>query len=272
MKRAHCVIVRTWSCLTGHAGAWVIGLAVVWMASVPRPAWGQCNWSGGSTSCWTLGNVGIGTTTPGFALDVATNLSQSPSGGTNLRGSDGHFVRLFPSLAYLNYNSLVQPGDSAIIYSGGTYTNGSSGGSFVIAPWANATSGIRLDSNGNVGIGTAYPGTYKLAVEGNIGARDIIVTNSPWSDYVFEPGYHLRSLSEVNSYIQANHHLPEIPSEAEVKQKGVSVSEMQSKLLAKVEELTLHMIRQENENRELRERIARLEKGEANGATPTAAK
>ena len=47
---------------------------------------------------------------------------------------------------------------------------------------------------------------------------------------------------------------------------------MQSKLLAKVEELTLHMIQQEKENRELRERLAQLEKGANAGATPTAAK
>jgi hypothetical protein len=66
-------------------------------------------------------------------------------------------------------------------------------------------------------------------------------------------------LSEVNAYIQAHRHLPDIPSEAEVKEKGVSVGDMQSKLLAKIEELTLHMIQQDKENRELRERIARLE-------------
>jgi len=63
----------------------------------------------------------------------------------------------------------------------------------------------------------------------------------------------------VNAYIQAHRHLPDIPSEAEVKEKGVSVGDMQSKLLAKIEELTLHMIQQDKENRELRERIARLE-------------
>ena len=34
---------------------------------------------------------------------------------------------------------------------------------------------------------------------------------------------------------------------------------MQSKLLAKLEELTLHMIQQEKENKELRQRIAQLE-------------
>jgi len=56
-----------------------------------------------------------------------------------------------------------------------------------------------------------------------------------------------------------------------VKEKGVSVGEMQSKLLAKVEELTLHMIQQEKENQELRDRLARLEKGAAS-VTATAAK
>jgi hypothetical protein len=103
-------------------------------------------------------------------------------------------------------------------------------------------------------------------VNGTIGAKDVIVTNTGWSDYVFRSGYRLRPLSEVNAYIQANHHLPDIPSEAEVKEKGVSVGEMQTKLLAKIEEITLHMIqaddrnnRLEQQNRELQERIARLE-------------
>jgi len=54
------------------------------------------------------------------------------------------------------------------------------------------------------------------------------VTNTGWSDYVFQAGYHLRPLSEVSAYIQVNHHLPDIPSEAEVKEKGVNVGDMQS--------------------------------------------
>ena len=66
-------------------------------------------------------------------------------------------------------------------------------------------------------------------------------------------------MSEVADYISANGHLPEIPSAKEVKEKGVSLGDMQSKLLAKIEELTLHMIEAEKENAELRARIARLE-------------
>jgi hypothetical protein len=54
--------------------------------------------------------------------------------------------------------------------------------------------------------------------------------------------------------------------------RGVSVGDMQNKLLAKVAEITPHMIRAdeqinrlEQQNEELRDRIARLEKGAAAG-------
>jgi hypothetical protein len=80
-----------------------------------------------------------------------------------------------------------------------------------------------------------------------------------WADYVFDRGYRLASLRDVADYIDANHHLPDIPSAAEVEQKGVSLGEMHSKLLAKIEELTLHAIEAEAKNRELLERIGRLE-------------
>ena len=92
------------------------------------------------------------------------------------------------------------------------------------------------------------------------------MTNTGWSDYVFKSDYRLRPLKEIALYIKANHHLPDIPSEAEVKENGVSLGEMQSKLLAKIEELTLHVIREherndrlERENEKMQERLALLE-------------
>lgn len=112
-------------------------------------------------------------------------------------------------------------------------------------------------SNGNVGIGTINPQS-KLAVDGTITTREVVVTNTGWADYVFRPGYRLPPLSEVNAYIQAHHHLPDIPSEAEVKKRGVSVGDMQAKLLAKVEELTLYMIGLEERNIRLQERYEKL--------------
>jgi hypothetical protein len=117
---------------------------------------------------------------------------------------------------------------------------------------------------GNVGIGTTTP-VHPLQVIGTIGAQEVIVS-ATGADYVFDPGYRLAPLIEVAAYVKANHHLPDIPSAKEVEEKGVSLGEMQSKLLAKIEELTLHMVEAEekndqieNQNRELQARIARLE-------------
>ncbi|MGD0792042.1 MAG: hypothetical protein ABR920_09750 [Terriglobales bacterium] len=83
--------------------------------------------------------------------------------------------------------------------------------------------------------------------------------NTGWSDYVFGPDYKVRPLAEVAAFIKANHHLPDIPSEAEVKEKGVSLGDMQSKLLAKIEELTLQMIQLNETNTALEKRVAQLE-------------
>jgi hypothetical protein len=96
---------------------------------------------------------------------------------------------------------------------------------------------LSVTAAGNVGIGTASP-QHLLHVAGTIGAEEVIVS-STGADYVFEPEYRLAPLGEVADYIKANHHLPEIPSAAEVVEKGVSLGDMQSKLLAKIEELTL---------------------------------
>lgn len=126
---------------------------------------------------------------------------------------------------------------------------------------------MRITSSGAVGIGTSVPcstnppATCRLSVKGGIQANEVVV-NTGWSDYVFDPGYELAPLIEVAGYIQAHHHLPEIPSATEVEEKGVNVGDMQSKLLAKVEELTLYMIRTneeieqlKRENQELRQTI-----------------
>ena len=120
-------------------------------------------------------------------------------------------------------------------------------------------------TTGSVGISTTPNSQYKLSVNGTIRAKEVIV-DSGWSDYVFRPTYRLRPLSEVAAYIKANHHLNEIPAAAEVAKKGVSLGDTQAKLLAKIEELTLHMIqaeerntRLERQNRELQDRVGRLE-------------
>jgi hypothetical protein len=97
---------------------------------------------------------------------------------------------------------------------------------------------------GKLGIGTTSPGSYKLAVEGKIGAREVNVTTASWADYVFDDAYKLPSLQELEAYIKLNNHLPDVPTEAEVKANGVNLGEMNVLLLKQVEELTLYVIEQ----------------------------
>jgi hypothetical protein len=104
---------------------------------------------------------------------------------------------------------------------------------------------LRINQEGNVGIGTSSPGTYKLAVEGKIGAREVEIKTGAWADFVFADDYKLPSLTEVEQHIKEKHHLPAIPSEEEVKEKGIALGEMNAKLLQKIEELTLYVIDQQ---------------------------
>jgi hypothetical protein len=104
---------------------------------------------------------------------------------------------------------------------------------------------------GNVGIGTLNP-TSKLSVNGNIRAKEVVVETG-WADYVFAKDYKLPSLMEVEKYIKANNHLPEIPSAEEIQINGLKVGEVQTKMMQKIEELTLYIIEQNK-------RIDKLEK------------
>jgi hypothetical protein len=111
----------------------------------------------------------------------------------------------------------------------------------------------------NVGIGTQNPdNNYRLAVNGKIRAKEVVVETG-WSDFVFEEDYELSDLFAVEDFIKANKHLPGIPSAAEIAQNGVSLGEMDSKLLLKIEELTLYLIEIKKENVLLKQRLDSLE-------------
>jgi hypothetical protein len=115
---------------------------------------------------------------------------------------------------------------------------------------------IRMDCNGavTIGVGHTPDPSFKLwvegntAVRGNIRAKEVRVTTTNWPDYVFKKEYNLLSLSEVDSFIQANGHLPGIISAKDAEANGVQVGEMQAKLLEKIEELTLYIIEMKKEN------------------------
>jgi hypothetical protein len=110
---------------------------------------------------------------------------------------------------------------------------------------------------GNVGIGTTNP-TSLLTVAGNINSREVKVTVDAGADFVFEKDYNLPSLESVDKFIKENKHLPEIASAKEMQKDGINLSEMNIKLLQKIEELTLYTIEQQKNTQKLMEVIETL--------------
>ncbi|WP_420571719.1 hypothetical protein [Kordia sp.] len=115
-------------------------------------------------------------------------------------------------------------------------------------------------NGGSVSIGVNdTPVGYKLAVGGKIIAEEIKVQlQADWPDFVFTKDYNLATLEEVEAQIQTKGHLTNIPSAAEVEESGISLGEMDAKLLQKVEELTLYMIELNKEVKTLKEENKKL--------------
>jgi hypothetical protein len=77
---------------------------------------------------------------------------------------------------------------------------------------------------------------------GSVTSKKVKVTQTGWPDYVFQPAYRLRPLSEVEAYIQQHHHLPDILSAEEIEKDGLDLGENQKAVVAKIEELTLYIL------------------------------
>lgn len=185
------------------------------------------------------GNVGFGTTTPSLAkLQVKTTIGSSSDvlafytedGTNNPRVIISHVTATNDQ--YLKFDS--------------SFGSGSGYADFIFM-------------NGSVGIGLTNPGTYKLNVAGKIRATEIVV-NTTGADYVFSNNYKLPPLSQVEAFIKENKHLPEIDPADQMKKNGVDVSELQTKLLQKVEELTLYLIDLNKEVEKLKKENERLKK------------
>ncbi len=118
--------------------------------------------------------------------------------------------------------------------------------------------------DGTIGIGTKTTYGYSLAVNGTaIFTKAKVKTAGTWPDYVFEKGYALPDLQQLEQYLLANKHLPGIAPQKVVQREGIDLADQQTALLKHVEELTLYLIRQNKslteQNRQLTEQNARLE-------------
>jgi hypothetical protein len=115
-------------------------------------------------------------------------------------------------------------------------------------------------------LGTAVggPGQRRLTInnDGDVIINGDLITNAgplSFPDYVFAEDYELMPLGELSEYVEAERHLPEIPSSEEIQQQGeINVTELQLKLLQKVEELTLYTIEQQTTIEQLREQNSQL--------------
>ena len=91
-----------------------------------------------------------------------------------------------------------------------------------------------------------------LHSNGMLQAREVKVTLTGWPDYVFDEGYKLMSLGETEQYIKENGHLPGVPSAQTVEDEGLSLGEMNARLMQKLEELTLYVIELQKQIDELK--------------------
>jgi hypothetical protein len=221
-----------------------------------------------------VGNVGIGTATPAWTLDVvnATNYSalvaQSPYTSSTNRAIG--IFRMVNSATGDFYNISLRKngGVTQCIQSANVAGFGNLNISLfdyttkILSYGGNGLSDVIFSNSGYVGIGTtiAPPSGVKLAVNGKVNCKEVEVTLTGWSDFVFNKDYKLRSLNEVENFINTNKHLPDVPSEKEVTANGLNLGNMNATLLQKVEELTLYMIDLKKENDLLKTRIGKLEK------------
>ncbi len=116
-----------------------------------------------------------------------------------------------------------------------------------------------VDANGTVTVNAAGASANALDVDGTVRAKKVMV-DADWADFVFEEGYELRTLEEIEKHIEKYSRLPDVPSAEVIQNEGVSIGDSQSLLLRKIEELTLYLLQQSEFVEEQEKRIQELEK------------
>jgi hypothetical protein len=100
--------------------------------------------------------------------------------------------------------------------------------------------------------GTATPAGFKMSVDGKLICTELEVKVTPWADYVFDKNYKLKPLEEVESFIEKNHHLPNIPKAKDIENQSLALGNMAKLQMEKIEELTLYVI-------EINKRLQKIE-------------
>lgn len=128
----------------------------------------------------TSGNVGIGTNSPIYPLDVVASANTQ---AIQMRGRASDNLS-----AFIFNNNTASAGNDV------SYIQGLASASAYIAFGTRNTERLRIDSSGNVGIGTSSP-AYKLSVSGNFTCTYAQIQNGTTNEYV--------GLSLTNGYTVA---------------------------------------------------------------------
>lgn len=98
-----------------------------------------------------------------------------------------------------------------------------------------------------------------MNVAGTVRANKLVVKTTG-ADFVFEPFYKLMPLAQVEGFVKQNRHLPGIAPAAEMQKNGIEVGEQQAKLLQKLEEELLYIIKQSKEIESMKRKMAEQDK------------
>lgn len=212
-----------------------------------------------SSTEWDDGNIGNYSFASGYATKANGDYSSAIGYGTTASGlqsfaSGNSTIVSGNSASALGYNLVAQSYSSFVIGSWnlnpGTYSTTSAVATDPVFVIGNGTSpstranAVTVLKNGNMLINktTQLNSLYKLDIDGTMRVNEIVV-NLTGADFVFNSNYKLLPLKELELFIKENSHLPEIASAKEMETgDGVKIGEMQTKLLQKIEELTLYMI------------------------------
>ncbi len=201
-----------------------------------------------ASNCMVLGNgvkVGIGISAPVVKLQIV--------GGTDVAASGGGFIQLGAS----NTTNIAIDDNEIMARSNGS-----------VAPlYLNQDGGIVVvngtNSAGSLCIGTNTPASgYALSVNGKAICTEMRVElKANWPDYVFSKDHQLMPLNELEKQINDEQHLPGIPSAKQLKEQGgVDVGAMQTKMMEKIEELTLYVIQLKKDNDSLKNKVEAIAK------------
>lgn len=174
------------------------------------------------------GRVGIGTASPAAKLDVRGDIRWGTS-GASLTTNQGAAIELRGTgVPFIDFSN-----DAAIDYD----------------------ARIILASNNRLTVDGA-----EFCVLNTISAKRVKVTTTGYPDYVFKDDYKLKSLAEVQQFIDKNGHLPGVPSEKEIVKNGLDLNDQSMWQQEKIEELFLHMIENEKRVNELVKEVSDLKK------------